>query len=203
MPNIEHLATLLCRNVRQGSDGLVSLDGLIDMVAVSALPPERVAVGFECCIVSSWRRNDDPGAELRQRVSLQFGRTVGERIPVAGPDHIQLLDRHLFTVVNRISELPLRGHGQYWFVVEQQDREGEEWRDAPPTAGLWVPSPEELKRTTMPRDPSPGLLRKFVSSTDPAGRPGILAEPLANIASTGQSGGYVVPAPAPPPKKSG
>src|SRR5208283_5608725 len=111
---IEHLATLLCRNVRQGGDGLVSLDGLLDMVAVSALPAERVAVAFDCCIVSSWRRNEDPGAELRQRVSLQFEGDRSDRVPVAGPDRILLLDRHLFTVVNRLSELPLRGHGQYW-----------------------------------------------------------------------------------------
>jgi hypothetical protein len=180
MEHVEHLWTVLCRDIRQGADGLVSLDGLMDMVAVSALPSDAVVASFACCVVSNWRRNEDPGTEFLQRLMLQLGGDESGRVHVAGPDPVVLSNRHLFSVANRITELPLRGYGQYAFVVQRQDADGA-WRDAPPTAGLWVPSPEQLRQRAVPTQPSPSLLRKMssravkVSST-------VLAEPQANFA---------------------
>jgi len=146
MPHVEHLWTVLCRSVRLGPDGLMTLDGLIDMVRVDGLPSEPVQVPFECFVISQWRRNEDPGTSFLQRVAFQFEHRAETRVQVAGPDEVRVVDQHLFSVVNRIPALPLMGHGQYWFIVQQQ-APGGEWSDVTPTAGLWVPSPEMLNRS--------------------------------------------------------
>jgi hypothetical protein len=139
---VEHLWTVVCQSIHQGAGGLLSLDGLIDMVSIPSLPHEPALVRFECFVASQWRRNDDPGVELSQRLMFQRERDTTSRVQLAGPDPVRVVDRHLFSVINKITALPLRGYGQYFFVVEWQTERG--WEAVAPTAGLWVPSQEML-----------------------------------------------------------
>jgi hypothetical protein len=142
--HVEHLWTVLCRDVHRDPHGLVSLDGLLDMVSISSLPAEPALIQFECFVASHWRRNAEPGVEFRQRVMFQRGDDASTRVQVAGPDTVRVVDRHLFSVINKIPALPLHGHGQYFFSVERQLTDDGDWAPVSPTAGLWVPSPEML-----------------------------------------------------------
>lgn len=143
MPHVEHLWTVICRAARPGPDGLLSLDGLIDMVRIDDLPTGRVLVPFPFFIASQWRRNADPGIRFPQRVVFQLEGQSETRVQVAGPDEVSMVDRHLFCAVNQIPALPLMGYGQYWFIVQRQLESGD-WVDVTPTAGLWIPSPTML-----------------------------------------------------------
>jgi hypothetical protein len=140
--HVEHLWTVLCRGIRREPNGLVSLERLLDAVTISDLPPEPAQIQFECFVASHWRRNRDPGFEFRQRVMFQRGDDAHTRVQVAGPDAVRVVDRHLFSVINKIPALPLQGYGQYFFVVERESNGN--WEAAAPTAGLWVSSPEML-----------------------------------------------------------
>ena len=79
---VEHLWTVLCRGAHVGSDGLVSLDGLIDMVRIETLPDEPALVSFDCFVASQWRRNEGPGVELQQRLMFQRERDASSRVQV-------------------------------------------------------------------------------------------------------------------------
>ena len=143
--SVEHLWTVVCRNVRTGVGGLLTLEDLIDMMSVPNLPETRVGVSFDGFVVSQWRRRGDaPGCTFSQRLCLQREDDAGSRVQLAGPDTVDVQERHLFLVVNQVPVLPLDGYAQYWFVVERDDGDG--WRESPPTAGLWIPSPEHVGR---------------------------------------------------------
>jgi hypothetical protein len=139
--HVEHLWTVLCRSVHRDAQGLVSLDGLLDMVHIGALPSEPALIDFECYVVSHWRRNRDPGVELRQRVMFQREDDVGTRVQVAEPAAVGLQRKHLFMVINRVRALPVQGYGQYFFVVEREV--DARWQAVAPSAGLWIPSPQD------------------------------------------------------------
>jgi hypothetical protein len=140
--HVEHLWTVVCRDVHRDAQGLVSLDGLQDMVNIPSLPAEPALIQFDCVVASHWRRNIDPGVEFRQRVMFQRGDDSSTRVQVAGPDPVHVVERHLFSVLNKIPALPLLGFGQYFFVVEREVDGA--WAAVGPTASLWVPSAEML-----------------------------------------------------------
>jgi hypothetical protein len=114
--------------------------GLIDMVHVPQLPADG-KLDYPCCVLSYWRRNLDPGTILRQRVVFEY-REDGTRWVLPGEEIVDLRDRHLFCAIRQIRGLPVGGYGQHMFVVQRQDNPGDDWVDAPPTAGLWVASNE-------------------------------------------------------------
>ncbi|HEV3192462.1 MAG TPA: hypothetical protein VGY54_18255 [Polyangiaceae bacterium] len=142
LEHVEHLWTILCRGVTKDESGL-SLIGLIDMVHLPQIPagPE---LDFECCVLSYWRRNLEPGTTIRQRLAFEYCE-VAKRWVLDGEDEIVLTKRHLFCAIRQIHRLPIGGYGQHMFVVQRQDRAGGEWIDVPPTAGLWLASDEMIK----------------------------------------------------------
>ncbi len=138
--HVEHLWTVLCQNVTQDG-GALTLSRLIDMVLVPDLPSEPALVPMAFSIASQWRRNLEPGCTLSERILLEH--PDGTRVPLTAPTTIDLNTRHLACMVSRIEGIPLRGPGQYRFVVQRRDREDAPWFDAAPTAGLWVPRPDQ------------------------------------------------------------
>ena len=136
---VEHLWTILCQQVVDDGAGRVTIGPLIDFVMVPDLPvwPVMLPVGFT--VISQWRRNGEPGCSLEERLLIEH--SDGGRAPVAGPTIVNLGSRHLCSTIMLIGEIPLRGYGQYWFVVQRRDAPNAQWRDAAPTAGLWVPPP--------------------------------------------------------------
>jgi hypothetical protein len=135
---IEHLWTVLCKEIRNDEHGL-SLVGLMDMVTLPNLPQGEVSLQLRCFVVSNWRRNLEPGATIHERLQFEY---LGDksRVLLTGPNPVVLEAKHLFCTITQIDVLPIRGYGQYMFVVQRQD--GEAWVDTPPTAGLWVAASE-------------------------------------------------------------
>jgi hypothetical protein len=141
MPDVEHLWTIACHGVTSDETGGLTLHRLMDMIVLGELPGEPVIVPVACTVLSQWRRNTEPGRTLQERIMLQH--PDGLRVQVSAPHEVNLSTRHLFCAITHVPQLPLRGNGQYWFVVQRQDAGGGEWIDAPPTAGLWVPHPDQ------------------------------------------------------------
>jgi hypothetical protein len=109
---------------------------LVDAVFVAGLPVGPAILPVGLTVVSQWRRNAEPGASLEERILLEH--PDGTRFPVANPNVVDLQQRHLYTTTIFVPEIPLRGYGQYWFVVQRRDAAFPQWSDATPTAGLWV-----------------------------------------------------------------
>jgi hypothetical protein len=138
VPHVEHLWTILCKVVGKDAQGGLALIGLIDMIHVPDLP-ENGKLGFDCHVLSYWRRNFDPGTVLRQRLVMEY-QVDGRRWPLAGEEKIVVTDRHLYCAITPIHHFPIGGYGQHMVVVQRQDAPDGEWSDALPTAGIWVAS---------------------------------------------------------------
>ncbi len=136
--HVEHLSTVLCTKASKDS-GLFSLVGLVDMIVVPNLPQGLVTIRVSQVVYSSWRRTGDPGVTVQQRIMFESEKDGG-RVQVAGPHEVDLTKRHLCAIVAPITVLPIRGYGQYNFVVERAA--GDVWDAVAPKAGLWVASPE-------------------------------------------------------------
>jgi hypothetical protein len=111
----------------------------MDAVRLPELPEGEIALQPHCFVVSNWRRNHGPGTTIQERLCFEY-REDNTRVQLTGPRSVVLETRHLYSTVTQIDVLPLRGYGQYMFVVQRQY--GDDWRDVAPTAGLWVASPE-------------------------------------------------------------
>jgi hypothetical protein len=143
--HVEHLWTVLCREVQPADNGSFSLVGVMDAVRLANLPPGEVSLRLPCVVVSGWRRNLEPGATVHERLLFEY-RADNYRVPLTESRAIILEAKHLSYSITEIRVLPIRGYGQYMFVVQRQ--EGDAWRDVSPTAGLWVASPHEWPEPT-------------------------------------------------------
>lgn len=143
--HVEHLATILCSRVEPNGRGALSAIGLMDMIEVQGLPDGVSVLPFEAVVLSSWRRNLDPGIVIRQRVV--FAHQDGGFVALTLPQPIDLTHLHLATAIVRVRQLPLRGYAQYYFVVQRETPDGG-WEDMLPSAGLFVAPPGW--QTTLP-----------------------------------------------------
>jgi hypothetical protein len=150
--HVEHLWTIMCSGVIRDERG-ISIIGLMDMMHVPELPASR-EIEFGGFVLSYWRRNLEPGTTIRQRIAFEYIEGVEkQRWHLDGEDQIVLENRHLFCAIRQFPRLPIGGYGQHMFVIQRQDRNGGEWVDAPPTAGLWLASDEMIRNMAPPAPP--------------------------------------------------
>jgi len=150
--DVEHLYTLICAHAQAGPGIPTSLMGLMDMVAVADLPSGPSILPVTCVVVSGWRRNRGAGCLLRQRITFELADGQDNPREVVSPIFdLDMTHLHLTSTFMQISGLPLRGYGQYFFVV-QREVSPDTWEDALPSAGLWVARPD-WKEKLDPENP--------------------------------------------------
>lgn len=139
---IDHVWTVLCsRAVVDKSSNNVSLQNVIEQVAVEAEPTPGALIAMRPQVVTLWARSE-PDNPVRGRARLTMRGPSGKDFGLVESE-INLSEHQRYRSLATLEGLPAEEAGRHWIIVESREEGEGEWREVDRIPLMLIFSPKE------------------------------------------------------------